>query len=206
METSTLMEARDQHASRTRTGLEGDPLCLAVARTEPVKDPLTTLAGFALVAERLPRAHLHWFGQPGTLDVAVRAAAAALPGVAERVSFHGFRDHGAMADVYSAADYLLQSSRREWSGLAVMEAMACGAIPIVSNIPSFRQITGGGRAGYLFAPGDPRGMVEAVLSMEARGRLAERVRAQQHFRERLSFDALAAALTAIYSTALDRMR
>jgi glycosyltransferase involved in cell wall biosynthesis len=198
METSTLLEAEDQQSARSRTGLYGDPVCLVVARTDRVKDPLTTIAGFVLVAERFPAARLHWFGRAGTLDVLVRATAAALPDVADRIVFHGLRDHNRMAEVYSAADYLIQASRREWSGLAVMEAMVCGVIPIVSDIPSFHRMTGDGRAGRLFGAGDSRGLADALFSVEAGGRNLERGRVQDHFRTHLSFDALAADLETIY--------
>ena len=55
---------------------------------------------------------------------------------------------------FSAADYYLSGSYREGSGYALLEAMACGCIPIVTNIPSFRKITGYGKYSYLYESGN----------------------------------------------------
>ena len=62
--------------------------------------------------------------------------------------------HERLAAYYSAADIFVSGSHREGSGYALIEAMACGAIPCVTDIPSFRAITGG--CGALLAGGRRR--------------------------------------------------
>jgi glycosyltransferase involved in cell wall biosynthesis len=95
--------------------------------------------------------------------------------------------------VYSSADLLLQSSRREWSSLTVMEAMACGCVPILSAIPAFRALTGEGAAGGLFPPGRPDLLADrAALGLPERRAQSRAV--AQHFQSRLSFEALAGDL------------
>jgi glycosyltransferase involved in cell wall biosynthesis len=103
-----------------------------------------------------------------------------------------------MEEIYSSADYLLQASLREWSGLAILEAMSCGCIPIVSDIPSFRALTAAGQAGRLFPIGDDAALADRVLSLDdaARAALSEEVRA--HFAGCLSFAAIARQLDAVY--------
>lgn len=198
METSTLLRPRPQAQARAQTGVRGDPACVMVGRLQAIKDPLTVLAGFALIAERRPLARLHVFSQDDALRPQLEAIVAATPVLAGRVSFRGQADHAAMALVYSSADFLLQASRREWSGLAVLEAMACGAIPVVTDIPAFRKMTGGGRFGRLFPVGDAVGLARAVLGIPAAERpvLARAVR--QHFESALSFGALAGDLESVY--------
>src|SRR5690606_17827872 len=62
---------------------------------------------------------------------ALRAQAAAL-GLAERVSFLGAVDHGALPQFYAPASLFVQTSRHEAQGMALLEAAACG-VPAVGT-------------------------------------------------------------------------
>jgi glycosyltransferase involved in cell wall biosynthesis len=171
------------------------------SRLTTVKDPVTTLTGFALFAEQVPSARLHIFPASDDLLSVCRGLTDAIPALGGRVTVHAKAAAGEMADVLSAADYLLQSSIREWSGLVVLEAMACGAIPIVTDLAPFRRMTDGGRAGRLFAVGDAAGLAAAMVSAEREGRESVRVAVLRRFATALSFDALAADLIVQYEAA-----
>jgi glycosyltransferase involved in cell wall biosynthesis len=103
-----------------------------------------------------------------------------------------------MEATFNSADILLQASLREFSGCAVLEAMACGVIPIVSDIPSFRVMTECGRFGALFPVGDSAALARKLvdLPLESIERRSLAIRA--HFEQRLSFDAMARQLVPIY--------
>ena len=58
-----------------------------------------------------------------------------------------------MTTFYSAADLFVVGSHHEGSGYALMEACACGAVPVVTGIPTFRLLTGSGSIGALWTPG-----------------------------------------------------
>jgi glycosyltransferase involved in cell wall biosynthesis len=204
-ETSTTLVPWPQARARALTGIRGDPACVMVGRLDRVKDPLTTLAGFALVAERRPLARLYVYSQQDTLRPQLEAVVAATPALAGRVAFRGRAEHADMAAVMSSADFLLQSSRREWSGLAVLEAMACGAIPVLSDIPAFRKLTADGRYGRLFPVGDAPGLARAVLSLGPAARAALRPELRRHFERSLSFRALAGDLETVYREVLERV-
>lgn len=190
-ETSVRIQPVDRAWARARTGIDGDPACLMLGRLEAIKDPLTTLTGFALIAERRPLARLHVFGLTEALRRECEALVAALPGMEGRVHFRPAWPRQEMALVYSAADLLLQSSRREWSSLTVMESLACGCVPVLSAIPAFRALTDEGRVGGLFRPGHPMELAERALALDAAARRRLAPLARAHFRDRLSFDALA---------------
>ena len=49
-----------------------------------------------------------------------------------------------------AADLFVLGSHREGSGYSLIEALACGLPPIVTDIPSFRSLTGAGVVGALW--------------------------------------------------------
>ena len=103
-----------------------------------------------------------------------------------------------MEAIYSSADFLLQASLREWSGLAIMEALSCGCIPVVTDIPSFRALTASGRYGRLYPIGDDGALAEALLAIDnaERESLAKSIRG--YFAAELSFAALARQLDAVY--------
>ena len=95
---------------------------------------------------------------------------------------------------YSAADYFVSGSHSDGSGYALIEAMGCGCIPIVTNIPSFRKITDQGKAGFLFEPGNPASLSEMLFGLNSipKDELIEKVLLQ--FKNELSFEAIARQL------------
>jgi glycosyltransferase involved in cell wall biosynthesis len=60
-ETSSPFRGLPREAARARTGMLGDPVCLSAGRLHPIKDPLTTLRGFARIAAARPRAQLYLY-------------------------------------------------------------------------------------------------------------------------------------------------
>ena len=74
-----------------------------------------------------------------------------------------------------AAGVLIQPSLYEGFGLPLIEAMACGCAIVATDIPPFREVTGG--AAILFAPDDIERLAsalrEVVGSEERRHALSE---------------------------------
>ncbi len=195
-ETSVRIAPLPRAVARARTGIDGDPACLMLGRLEAVKDPVTTLTGFAMIAERRPLARLHVYALTDALRRECEALVAALPSLAGRVRFHPAWPHEHMNALYSAADLLLQSSRREWSSLTVMEALACGCLPVLSGIPAFRALTDEGRVGALFPMGRPELLAQAALALGPGERRVQAPLAMRRFEEALSFEALAERIEA----------
>ncbi len=204
METSTPIRPIPRAQARALTGIQGDPACLMVGRLHPLKDPVTALTGFALLAEHRPLARLYVYSLTDELRAVCEALVAAIPGLSDRVEFRGWAAPEAMPAVYSSADLLLHASRREWSSLAVLEAMACGVIPVVSDIPSLRRMTAGGAYGRLFPAGDAAALAQAALALRGpvRGDLSAAVRS--HFEHALSFEALARDCEGVYREVVNR--
>lgn len=109
-----------------------------------------------------------------------------------------------MEAIYNSADFLLQASRREYSGVAVLDAMVCGTVPIVTDIPSFRAMTDGGRFGRLFPVGDAEALARAALDVPRDEIPALSAAVRRHFEGRLSFAAAARRLDEIYVEILER--
>lgn len=202
MEVSTAFTRQPRAAARAATGMTGSPVFLWAGRLHPVKDPLTGLRGFARIQAAWPGAHLYLTYLTDELLPALQRYLDARPQLAPHVHFRGRVPHAEMETVYNSADFLLQASQREYSGYAVLEAMACGVIPVVTAIPSFQRMTGDGRSGVLFPPGDPDTLARRVLAIDREAIPALSAAVQRRFEEQFSYPAMAARLLVIYEQAL----
>jgi glycosyltransferase involved in cell wall biosynthesis len=184
----------------------GDPALLWVGRLDRNKDPLTVLTAFEQVVTELPAAELTMVFGAGALLPRVRARIASAPALARRVHLLGQLDASALPALYASADLFVLGSHHEGSGYALIESLAFGAAPVVSDIPSFRTLTDGGRLGALFPVGDARACAAAILrlSRDPAGRPARREAIRSHFARALSWPALAARARTIYRTASER--
>ncbi len=205
METSSDFAPADREAARAATGMEGQPVFLSTARLDAIKDPLTTLRGFERIAQIWPSARLHMFYTDAPLLRDVQGFIQSRSDLRGRVLLRGRAPLEQMPLIYNSADFLLQASRREYSGCAVLEAMACGVIPIVTDIPSFRAMTGDGRLGGLFPPGDCEALARSAVASSLACLPLHRARVREHFEAALSFDVLAARLDDIYRNAFERV-
>jgi glycosyltransferase involved in cell wall biosynthesis len=167
---------------------------------------LTVLRGFEAAARQLPDATLTMIFANGELGADVRQCVDRSDILRARVRLPGRVSHDRVAGYASAADLFVLGSHRESCGYALLEACACGAAPVVSDIPSFRAITGSGSIGALWPPGDAEGCARALIAAadgDPRIR-SERVRA--HFARALSWPAVAARASAAYADVVARVR
>ncbi len=198
METSTVFHYRERPPARRESGLTGNPVFVSAGRLHPVKDPLTMLRGFARIAEKWSEARLYLFYRTAELLPQVKKLIGNDARLRERVVLRGEAAHSEMESVLNSADFYLQASRREFSGYAVLEAMACGAIPVVADIPAFREMTGDGRFGLLFPQGDETALAAAVLRFERRDISTFSRKIREKFERDFSFPVLAKKIEKIY--------
>lgn len=198
LESSSGFTPGDRTKALAQTGISGDPCVLWVGRLMADKEPLTALEGFARAAERLPEARLWMAYGDAPLEAEVRARVAADPRLRERVHLLGRVPHARVEALCRAADFFVSASRREGSGYAVLEAMACGAVPLAADIPALRRILRGGAVGGLFPVGDSQALAELLVAHARRGREAERRRIIDHFDHNLSFAAVGRELRTAY--------
>ncbi|MGH8146802.1 MAG: glycosyltransferase family 4 protein [Rhodanobacteraceae bacterium] len=200
-ESSSRFTRGSRVRARSETGLHGDPCVLWVGHLNRSKDPLTMLEGVARAARKLPALRL-WcaFGTAVMLEE-VQARARRDPRLAGRVHLLGKVTHARVEALMRAADLYVSASLSEGSGYALLEAMACGVYPVITDIPAHRALTGSGHAGRLWPCRDPDRLAEALVSA-ARNRLSpEQMR--DYFDHELSFATVGRRLAGAYAQLLD---
>jgi len=200
-EASSRLEPRDRERSREATGTSGDPLLLWVGNLDENKDPLVVLDAVSKLAERLPGVRLAMAYRSASLLERVQYRVAADPALTHRVTLLGRRPHEQIGRLMSGADILVQASRREGSGFAVLDALACGLPPVVTDIPSFRYLTDDGRIGALFRPCDADHLAETLVRVVEAGNPDLGEPALEWFRRKLSWPAVAHQARAAYRLA-----
>ena len=189
----------DCEAARRETGVAGDPLLLWVGHLDVNKDPLTVLDGIADASRELPGLQLWCCFGTGPLLRRVRRRIASDRRLEGRVHLLGQVPHERVEQLMRAADFFISGSHRESTGYALIEALACGLPPLVTDIPSFRVLTGNGSVGRLWRTGDGPSLCSALLQLSAHATLADRAAVRAHFERELSFEALGRKLTAVYA-------
>lgn len=185
----------EQKQAKKEIGLSASPIFLWVGRLNANKDPLTVLKGFARTIKTRPEAHLYMIYHDSPLLSPVRSLISDFH-LESNVHLLGRIESSEMVRYYSAADYFILGSHREGTGFAVLEALACGVTPIITDIPPFRRLTHGGTVGALWEPGDDSALSSAI----ERTLLAKPSRSlvRKYFLRQWSFDALAQQAVRLY--------
>ena len=188
--------ADPEQRARARRALgldDGEVAALFVGQLEERKDPLGAIA--AVEAARAGGADIVLLlAGGGPLEDEVHAKRG--PGV--RPLGH----RGDMEDLYIAADIFLMPSRREGMSFALLEAMAHGLAPVVSDGPGHEETVGS--AGVLFPAGDRGAMADGLTALavdpEARTQLG--AAARERIRAELSLERFLAGTGDQYEAAL----
>jgi glycosyltransferase involved in cell wall biosynthesis len=191
MEGSTSFRCDDRAIARARTGLSGNPVVLWVGRLVALKDPLTVLDGFERVLQHIPEARLYMVYSSDDLLSPVRERIASGTRLSGAVTLLGSVAHAKLEHLYNSADYFVLGSHYEGSGFSLAEALACGVVPVVTDIPSFRAMTDNGRIGSCWAPGSAAAFTEAFLQVTRRPLRELSDRAVGFFHAHLSYPAIA---------------
>jgi glycosyltransferase involved in cell wall biosynthesis len=186
MEVSSLFYPIDKKIARDKTKVSGSPAFLWVSRLNQNKDPVTAVNAFLRFAERQPAAKLYMIYHTEELISEIRKL---LPPQNSPVLLIGKLDHNELLFWFNSADFYLSASHYESGGTALCEAMSCGCIPVVTNIPSFRTISGD--AGLFFQPGNEEVLLSRLLQTTGFPADEKKQYAIDRFRTKLSFEAIA---------------
>jgi len=154
---------------------------------------------------------LAWTPPTASLDVvgegedgpALRARAASL-GVGGRVHWRGQLSRAAIADCYRAAQATVMPSREEGLGLVAVESALCRTPVIAYLSGGLPDVVSPEWGGTLVAPGDIRGLAEAMRRRmeDPEGAVGHGAAARAHMLDRFSPSAVAATYREVYRDAI----
>jgi glycosyltransferase involved in cell wall biosynthesis len=206
METSTPFRYQCRDNARAITGLTGQPILLWTGRLNANKDPLTVLDGFGSFVRLVPEARLYMAYVDDDLLQAVKARIRESDDLRRTVTLLGHLPYPDMEAYYNSADIFVQGSRHEGSGIAVLDAMACGVLPVVTDIPSFRLMTDGGRIGALWPASDAGALAESLLKVWDKPLTERSVETANFFQENWHFEVIGRRAVSVYNEILARKR
>lgn len=197
MGTSSPFYQMARNDARAKTGVLGEKVFLWVGRLDANKDPLLVGRAFSRFADSTPGAMLYMIFQ--TVELLEKLKISVKRNALSKESIHlvGRVAHDELLYWYNSADYIVSSSHYEGAGIAVCEAMSCGCIPILTNIPSFRMMTDHGRIGVLYEAGDEDGLVSALQSSLTLKTDSEKRKVLERFDSELSFEANVRKITSV---------
>lgn len=198
MPMSSTFEPGDRDAARAKTGLHGDPCFIWTTHLDANKDPDTALAAFELAAQELPNARLWMAFLRAPLLDAVRERIRDSEILRARVTLLGARPHDHIQDLLRASDFFLQTSHVEASGQSLLDALACGVTPIVTDLAPWRRMIGD--AGSLTPVGDARTLARTMVEWARRDRTELRQAARLRFERALTYETIGRDLSVIYET------
>jgi glycosyltransferase involved in cell wall biosynthesis len=197
--------AAEVEAFRRRAGLP-ERFILHLGTLEPRKNLVRLVQAFARVRAQdtgQPSVKLVLAGGKGW-DYDAVFAEVSRQGLEQEVLFPGYVRDEELAWWYRAAALFVYPSLLEGFGLPVLEAMACGAPTVTSNLSSLPEVAGD--AALLVDPTSVDALVEALLRLLADADLARELRGRGLAQAaRFPWRRTAAETAAVYRRALPQM-
>ena len=214
MENSSRFKFEERAIARKKTNMKGSPVFLWVGNLNKNKDPLTVLHAFDKILEQKLEARLYMVYRFNDMEKEIRNVINNSTRLSKSVQLLGAKKREDLAAIYNSADYFISASHKEGSGYALIEAMSCGVIPIVTDIPSFVELTKNGAIGKLWEKGDKNDLIYKVfhiLEVPNHQELAHRKLTAQtttevlnHFNRHFSFDAIILRMRHVYQIVSDQ--
>jgi len=202
MEGSSNFITSNRNEIRKKTRLTGQPVLLWVGRLNENKDPLTVLTGFSKLLSDFSEANLYMIFSENDLQEKIESFIKQNSILEDKVKLIGFVNHSEMQEYYNSADYFVLGSQYEGSGFSLVEAMSCGTVPIVTDIPSFRMMTGYGKIGALWKCKDADSFYEKAKLLINQPIEHESEKALKFFNDDLSYPAIGRKAKLFYESLL----
>jgi len=197
MQSSSIFFLKDKIAAKKILNMNGGPAFLWVGRLENNKNPLTVIKAFIKYFLFQPLAKLYMIYQDDQLLPEVKALINVNNETKDGIILIGKVEHHQLQTWYNAADFFISGSHYEGSGISACEAMSCGCIPVLTNIISFRRMTGPGKCGLLYEAGNAEHLFSTLLNTNEMNIKIEKEKTLKQFNDELSFEAIAKKITKV---------
>ena len=197
MEASSTFSPMSRVEAKRQTQARGDLIYLWVGRLDANKDPLILIKAFKKFARTNPSVRLYIIYAGGNLKQQIKEQLEVEEGHSSCITLVGSVPHSELLYWFNSSDFVISTSHYEGSGIAVCEAMSCGCIPIITNIPSFKMMTNNEEAGILFPAGDETLLYNALINSLTLNHEAQHQKTRHLFETNLSFEAIASRMALV---------
>jgi glycosyltransferase involved in cell wall biosynthesis len=204
VESGTEQETRSKY--RRKLGLTGTHTAVFTGRLSEEKCLDVLISAWPAVISSFPEAKLFLLGEGGdfrNVEGKLRARVETL-GLSASIAFLGHVDNA--NEYLLASDAFVLPSRTEGMSNSLVEAFACGAAIVATDIGANREICIDGENALLFPVGDEVKLAEAVINLFRNPLLAATLgRAARAFAEEdLSIEKMVSSYIEVYREVLDR--
>ncbi|MFO7996561.1 MAG: glycosyltransferase family 4 protein, partial [Dehalococcoidia bacterium] len=162
--TAEFSESHRDDNIRQSLGIESSqPVVISTRALAPIYDVETLVKAIPLVLAETPQAQFVIAGtgrQQGYLEELARDLA-----VSNNTKFIGWVPRAGLPGYLSSADIYVSSSLSDGASNSLLEAMACGLAPVVTDIPANRPWVKEGENGFLFPPRDCEALASSIVAL-----------------------------------------
>jgi glycosyltransferase involved in cell wall biosynthesis len=191
---------QDKEQGRQQLGMDSGLHYLWVGKLDANKDPLTVIHAFAKYLAAHPSAKLHMIFQSAELLGEIKKVITEKGIGNNEILLHGSIPNQELPVWYSAADFFISASHREAGSAAVLEAMSCGCIPIVTKIPSSLKVTENGKYSFCFEAGNVNALMDILTRSAGIERTSFSKKIELYFQQEYSATAMAGKLLVLCET------
>lgn len=144
-----------------RPVLEGENIVVSTRALEYIYDIKTLIKAVSYVVEKVPNVQFVVAGDGSQKNSLERLAKS--QGIDSRVKFAGHVPHDDIPRLLTSADVYVSTSLSDGTSVSLLEAMACGVFPVVTDIEANRSWIQEGLNGFLFPIKDPRILAQKIV-------------------------------------------
>jgi len=158
-----------------KLGIENCPVVISLRNLEPIYDVETLIRAIPLVLKEIPDVKFIIAGK-GSEEEKLKNLAKELK-VSESIRFVGWINHEILPDYLRIGDVYVSTSVSDSTSVSLLEAMAVGLVPVVTDVGENRKILKNGENGFLIPVKNSKILAEKIIFLlkdkEFRDRIKE---------------------------------
>lgn len=159
-----LFRPGDGVSFRRKYDLGSDPVIVSTRHFTPLYNIDTIIRSIPYVLKEVPNAKFILKDAYGYLEPELRALAKEL-NVEHATRFIGETPYQMMPEIYQAGDIFVSIASTDGTPSSLLEAMACGASPIVSNVVSCKEWVSDRINGFVVDPKDCEALADRITRL-----------------------------------------
>ena len=153
----------DEKIRQTLDMENSQPIVISTRTLAPIYDVETLVKAIPLVLAEVPQAEFVIAGTGEQQDYLTELARAL--GVSDNAKFIGWVPRSELPRYLSSADIYVSSSLSDGTSNSLLEAMACGLAPVVTDIPANQPWLNDGENGFLFPTRDYKTLASKIIHL-----------------------------------------